>query len=206
VTCLIACGLVREARLLTGAGLIPVAGGGDPLRLELALERHIAEFAGTFSALLSCGIAGALDPALNVGAIIVDAPDDFPVPPGARRGAIAGQDQIAATIAQKAALFAATGACAVDMETHIARWVAARHALPFAAIRVISDSAAHTLPPAALIGMAPDGTMALRAVLNSLARDPSQLPALIRTGRNAQVAFVRLRLVRDAAAQAAGRV
>ncbi len=37
--------------------------------------------------------------------------------------------------------------------------------------------------------MAPDGGMALGAVLISLARHPAQLPALIRTGRNAGIAF-----------------
>ena len=75
------------------------------------------------------------------------------------------------------------------MESHVAARVAARHALPFMAIRAISDTASETLPPAALVGMNPDGSMALGSVLRSLARHPAQLPALIRTGRSAEAAF-----------------
>lgn len=109
--------------------------------------------------------------------------------PNALRGTIIGRDRIMASPAEKAALCAETGALAVDMESHVAARVAARHGLPFAAIRVISDTAHDALPPAALVGMNPDGSMALGRVLLSLARNPAQLPALIRTGRHAEVAF-----------------
>ena len=216
---LIACGLVREAKLLSGPGIACVPGGGDAAWLEAALEASAAEA----SMILSCGIAGALDPALKVGDVVayspnkplsfrggdrggavpasgslVDSPHPNPSPeeeglamafPGAQPGLIIGQDHIAASVAEKAALHAQTGALAVDMETHIAARVAARHGLPFAAIRVISDTAHEALPPAALVGMNPDGSMALGKVLASLARTPAQLPALIRTGRNAEIAF-----------------
>ena len=43
--------------------------------------------------------------------------------------------------------------------------------------------------PAVLNGMTPDGGMDLGGVLASLARDPRQLPALIRTGREAERGF-----------------
>jgi len=118
--------------------------------------------------------------------------------PNAHHGTIIGQDHIAATVAEKATLHAATGALAVDMESHVAARVADRHGLPFAAIRVISDSAQEDLPPAALVGMNPDGSMALGRVVASLARRPSQLPILIRTGRNAEAAFRKLREIGDA--------
>ncbi len=120
--------------------------------------------------------------------------------PPSRLGLIIGQDHITATAAEKAALYAATGALAVDMESHIAARVAERHGLPFAAIRTISDAANETLPPAALVGMNPDGSMALGRVLASLARHPMQLPALIRTGTSAEAAFRALRRVGDALA------
>lgn len=102
---------------------------------------------------------------------------------------IVGADTIIASAAEKAALYAQTGAIAVDMESHIAARVAARHNLPFAILRTISDSADQALPPAALVGMRPDGGVALGAILASLARNPAQLPALIRTGRDASAAF-----------------
>ncbi|MBA4048732.1 MAG: phosphorylase [Sphingomonas sp.] len=220
MTILVACGLQREARLLEGPGIIAVPGGGDPLRLEAALDDRIALFPDV-RCIVSAGIAGALDPALKAGDVVIDlaplpfrggvggggypqaprrieSPHPNPSPEGeglskllprAHHGLIIGQDQIAATAAEKAALHTATGALAVDMETHVAARVAARHGLAFAAIRAISDTAHDTLPPAALVGMNPDGSMALGRVLWSLARHPAQLPALIRTGRSAEAAF-----------------
>ena len=223
---LIACGLQREAKILTRPGVVPIPGGGDAARLEAALEAR----AGEAVMILSCGIAGALDPALVAGDTVLHLPPFVPgeveglatnaaqgvstsldtnewarwcgaltdALPHARYGAIIGQDHIAATTAEKATLFAQTGALAVDMESHIAARVAARHGLPFAAIRTISDTARETLPPAALVGMNPDGSMALGKVLASLARQPGQLAALIRTGRSAETAFRALARVADA--------
>lgn len=189
---LVACGLQREANILRGLGVIAIPGGGDTVRLEAVLEGQAA--AATM--IVSAGIAGALDPSLNAGDVVID---HKPLPQ-AHHGQIIGQDHIAATAAEKAALYAATGALAVDMESHIAARVAARHGLPFIAIRTISDTADESLPPAALVGMSPDGSMALGKVLMSLARQPGQMPALIITGRNAEAAFRALRQVSAAIA------
>jgi adenosylhomocysteine nucleosidase len=159
--------------------------------------------------ILSIGLAGALSPELTVGDVVIAslAADEgrgklaerlHGLLPTARLGTIVGQDLPAATLADKQQLYAATGALAVDMESHVAARVAAAHGLPFAAIRAISDDAGRTLPPAALVGMKPDGGMALGAVLASLARAPAQLPALIRTGIDAERAFGALRGALDA--------
>jgi len=190
VTLIVACGLKREARIIARAGVVAVIGGGDAARLEAALEVRVTALSGM---ILSCGIAGALDPSLEPGDVVIDG--DAAVAellPDARRGAVIGQDTIAATAAEKRALHELTGALAVDMESHVAARVARRHGLSFAALRVISDRAMDDLPPAALVGMRPDGGMALGAVLASLVRDPRQLPALMRTGRQAGRAFAGL--------------
>ena len=110
-------------------------------------------------------------------------------------GAIAGSDAMVVDAVGKAALHIATGALAVDMESHVAAAFAAVHKLPFAALRVISDGADRALPKAAQAGMKPDGGMDVLAVLKALARDPRQLPALIRTGLEAEVAFRQLALL-----------
>lgn len=173
-----------------------VVGGGDFRKLEAELD---AAAVGAV-AILSSGIAGAVDPALRVGDVVVDG--DFAkllskMLPDARVGRVIGSDRVIATIAEKRSIFQQTGALAVDMESHIAARVAARHGLPFAALRVISDSADETLPPGALLGMRPDGGMALGAVLTSLARNPGQLLALLRTGASAGRALRSLKRCHD---------
>jgi len=237
VTILIATGLRREARLMAGPGVTVIAGGGDAARLERELEM----LAGSATVILSSGLAGALDPSLQVGDVVIgECCDSLPSPVRVERsrdpssseaektprlrsagpldcargermvdwlkqlleefsvGTVAGSGVPLATATEKSALFSQTGALAVDMESHIAARVAARHGLPFAALRVVSDAADTTLPPAALAGMRPDGGIAIGAVLASLAQNPAQILALIRTARDAEKAFRTLGRVHDA--------
>jgi nucleoside phosphorylase len=202
VTLIIACGLKREARIFNrpGRDLVVVTGGGVAATLERDLDDKAALFPGI---ILSCGIAGALAPSLRPGDVVIDGNVVVverlgQALPYAHRGGIVGNDAITATAAEKRLLHERTGAIAVDMESHVAARVAVRKGLPFAALRVISDRAEDDLPPAALVGMRPDGGMALGAVLVSLARDPRQLSALIRTGRQADQAFRSLAQAFDA--------
>lgn len=198
---IVVCGLRSEAKAIRRGfpGMEVLAGGGDAARLEREIE---ALLRASPALVLSSGLAGGLDPALAVGAVVIDGDAALvtyllTALPTAIRAPVTGQDTIAASTAGKAGLREATGAAAVDMESHIAARVARRHGLPFAAIRMISDAATETLPPAALVGMRPDGGIALGAVLASLARQPAQLPALIRTGRHAGLAHRTLRDVYD---------
>ena len=103
----------------------------------------------------------------------------------------------AATVGAKRALREASGAIACDMESHIAKRVAHERNLPFGVIRVIADPADATLPPAALVGMRRDGSIAFDAVLASLSREPAQLPDLLETARQARRAFHELGRVFD---------
>jgi len=198
---LAATGLQRERRIVAGPDIEAIAGGGDPVRLEAMLDR----FAGNASGIISIGIAGALAPGLPVGQwVVADAVlvDGEPLPtdamwtsrlaarlPDAVRGLLLGANAMVMEATQKAALHSTTGAIAVDMESHIAARVARRHHLPFAVARVVSDAAHHSLPPAARVGMKSDGGMDLPAVLRSLLANPGQLPALIRTGLEAERGF-----------------
>ena len=193
MTLIIACGLRREARIFdrSGRDVFVVIGGGVAASLDRDLDDKAERFPGI---ILSCGIAGALALSLRSGDVVIDgdavvAERLAEAVPHAHRGGIVGNDAIAATAREKRLLSERTGALAVDMESHVAARVAVRKGLPFAALRVISDRAEDDLPPAALVGMRPDGGMALGAVLASLARAPRQLPPLIRTGRQADQAF-----------------
>ena len=95
--------------------------------------------------------------------------------------------------AEKRRLHLRTGAVAVDTESHVAARIAAAHRIPFAACRAVIDPAHSVLPPAAVFGLRHDGTADVIAVLRSLARQPSQLPALARTALDARVAAAALR-------------
>jgi adenosylhomocysteine nucleosidase len=201
VTILVATGLRREQRLLEGPGVQIVVGGGDSARLEATLDRQ----AGGVTGIISIGIAGGLSPGLRAGqwavaSAVLDGDRALATDPawaqrlrarlpGPTAGVLLGSDTIAAEASLKAELNQRTGAIAVDMESHIAARVAHRHRLPFAAARVVCDAAHRTLPSAALVGMRTDGSVDLPAVLWSLLRNPGQLPALIRTGIEAERGF-----------------
>ena len=206
MTIIVACGLKREAAIIgrPGREVLVVAGGGDCVRLEAELDAMAERAPGW---ILSSGVAGALDRSLRPGDVVIDGDRAVlgrlkTILPSARVGAIIGQDIVAASPAQKRALHQAGGAIAVDMESHVAKRVAARHSLPFAALRVISDAAEEELPPASLVGMRPDGGIALRAILASLIRQPAQILALIRTGHHAGRAFRSLGRAHDMLARA----
>jgi adenosylhomocysteine nucleosidase len=105
---------------------------------------------------------------------------------------IAGIDAPVAGHAEKRALHLKTGALAADTESHIAAKFAAAHKLPFAAFRVVADPAHRQLPHAALVAIKPDGSLAFGAIARSLLRDPSQVPLLLETARDARAAFTSL--------------
>ncbi len=200
----VACGLRAEARIAAGPGVAVLPGGGDAARLAEALEAA----ASTSSAFVSFGIAGGLAPDLRPGTCLVAdrvvAPDGTAYEAdaawrarlarvlGAAVATFAGVDLPLADGAGKRALHASCGASLVDMESHVVARAARRHGLPFAAIRVVADPAERQLPHAATVGMRPDGRVDLPAVLRSLARDPRQLPGLIRTARDARAAMAGL--------------
>ena len=215
MTILAVTGLTREAEIAGTTGVIAVAGGGDGAGLAKKLEALHGDITGV----ISIGLGGGLSPLLKVGDVVVGERISFDGPlgqgskiwdcdeawrvrlmarlPQAHQGVLAGSDVILGDPQTKVALYARTGALAVDMESHIAARFAAARGLPFAALRVISDDARHVLPPAALVAMKPDGGIALGRVLWSLVKNPAQLPALIRTGRGSSKAFKELLRCRD---------
>jgi adenosylhomocysteine nucleosidase len=210
-------GFAREARIAASAAVRTVIGGGASTGLSRALERAAAE---GVRAIISFGIAGALDPSLAPGDCIVGSaarlgvarwPTDtgwsarlMAASPGAILAEVAGSDQPIARAEHKRLLRAATGTAAVDMESHIAARVAASRGLPFAILRVVCDPAHRSLPPAALVGMRTDGTGDASAVFRALAGAPGQLPALLRLALDARFAFRQLKRRREALGPALG--
>jgi hopanoid-associated phosphorylase len=194
-------GMVSEAKLLAGCDVRVIIGGGQARRLETDLE---AEVAAGATGVLSFGLCGALDPVLSVADIVIasavitdresiraDAAWSARLSqafPQAKFGALAARDEMAPDVEAKAELRRTTDALAVDMESHIVATLARRHDVPFAVLRAVSDTAAHTLPMAARVGLRSDGKADILAVLRSLSVHPREMPALIRTGRDAGAA------------------
>lgn len=194
-------GMVSEARLLDGLDCRIISGGGHA---EVTRRKTLELAEGGVTALVSFGIAGALDPQLKPGDLIladaVEMPDGRIVPCDAvRRGEIAAKvhafggliagRSVAAGRAEKVALFQQTGAIAVDMESHHVAEVAAARGLPFIVIRAIADTAEDELPEAALVGLNEEGRPAIGAVLLSLLKKPWQLPGLIRVALRSRTAM-----------------
>jgi len=205
MTILAVCGLTREAEIAGTDGVIAIAGGGD----STGLAKKLDALHGDITGVISIGLGGALSPHLKVGDVVIGerviaGAEIHPCDSkwrvllaartgSAHQGAITGSDSVIASAAAKAALFHASGgALVVDMESQVAARFAARRNLPLAVLRVISDDASHALPPAALVAMQPDGGIAISRVLWSLAKNPLQLPALIRTGKGSSKAFAEL--------------
>jgi adenosylhomocysteine nucleosidase len=196
---LIVTGLVQEARIAAGPGMTVICSSSDPQQLRALLTVFDP---ATIRGVISFGVAGGRDPSLKSGDVVVAtevlAGDTrwlaglplneemiASVALGRRRvvrGGLAGVEQMVAAQALKAALRLATGAAAVDMESHIAAAYAAKAGLPFAALRVISDPASRALPALAMSALKPNGDIDLRKILRGVARNPTTLRALVSTG------------------------
>jgi hopanoid-associated phosphorylase len=209
MTILAVTGLAKEAKIAGIAGVVAVAGGGDAGGLMAKLNALHGDIRGV----ISIGLAGALSPRLDVGAVVIadqivtgmekwDCHEGWRVRltsrlPYAHRGSLFGSDVIIENPQTKSGLHGTTGALAVDMESQVAARFAHQRNLPLAALRVISDDATHVLPPAALVAMKPDGGIALGRVLLSLLKKPAQIPALVHTARTSNKAFAELLRCRD---------
>jgi hopanoid-associated phosphorylase len=195
-------GLAKEARIARRFGLVPVIGAANSKLLKRRLKTLVGP---DVCGIVSLGLAGALAPIPQVGDIligthVVTEHEHYACDPGwsrilrtklpdAHSVVIAGVEEPAMHMGAKKDLFRATGAHAVDMESHIAARFAHERGLPFVALRVISDDCRRTLPPAALERLSLKGNPRLFAILRSLIREPGQFGELMRTGREAGTAF-----------------
>jgi adenosylhomocysteine nucleosidase len=187
-------GLPREAALLRNVPALVRCEGPGPARARAAAEALIAAGAET---LASFGLAGALDPRLVSGDIVVAtaaiAEDGTRYEAETRafgiRGAILTRGAPVASVAEKRRLFAETGAIAVDMETAAVAAVAHAAGRPFVAARAIVDPASRALPAAAIAAMRADGRVDVMALLArpwegwrliALARDYARAQAALR--------------------------
>jgi adenosylhomocysteine nucleosidase len=206
-----------EARCLRGLHVHVACSGGSAERARAEATRLVAE--GT-AALVSFGLAGGLAPELRQGDLLL--PESvrsartaaWPVDPiwrervhagliagglSPRAGAILGSERIVATKADKRELFEATGAQAVDMESHEVAAVAAAAGLPFLVFRALADPYDQVIPQVAREALRPDGRVRLQGLLGGLFRERGGAIALVRLARQSVRGLLCLR---HAAAQA----
>lgn len=180
--------------MLRGFDVLSAAGGGKPDGATRASQTLVGQGA---QALVSFGLAGGLAPYLQPGDLlipehIIDEGDQFACDPmllawlgGANiTRMIAGRD-IIATKSEKAKLYKATNAAAVDLESGAVARVACAHHLPFVVLRAVADPADRTIPDAALHALNVNGQIALPSILLSVLKNPAQIPSLIALGRDA---------------------
>jgi len=202
-------GLAFEARIVAGPGVLVMCRGTNTNAEVLPRAMR-----NGCRGIISFGVAGGLVPDLVPGdCVVASEVVDFrgshrtdaawsrkllKMVPSARHAPIAGVNTVVSDPADKRKLHAATGAAAVDMESHLVARLADLHGLSFAAVRVIVDPADRMVPPAARLAMAPGGGTDLSSMLWEIAARPSQLAALLRIAADAyaaRIALVRLRHV-----------
>lgn len=213
----IVCGLRSERRCLEHAGLggrirTAVAGASSSRAEALAFDLVRAGAAG----LVSFGVAGGLAEVARTGDLVIVTRvvgphgEEWPVhdtwrtrllEAAAQRsithaeGALLGADEVLATPEVKSAAHERTGAVAVDMESHGVARAAAATVVPFLVIRAIADTAARTIPPAALSAVDRNGRVRPLAVAASAFARPGDTPELMRLRRDSAAAHAMLRRV-----------
>ena len=196
---------------LSDGTLLVVSGMGAAAAAQGAM-RLVEAGAG---ALMSWGLAGGLDPALAAGTVLlpheVISPEGRVLPTAwkwrerlsdavaasctACGGRLLTWREPIASPADKAIAFRQAAAAAVDLESFAVAAVAARHGLPFLAVRAIADTGLDGLPRSLIAAAAAGGDMPMGRVLGALVRAPADLPAFIRLVRQYVAASRALRIV-----------
>ena len=201
-------GLRAEARAARGGENIRIARSGASPSGAGAQAAALAAWGA--AGLASFGVAGGLDPRLAAGTVVlatrIVAPGGealgidegwadrlaaaLPASLAVLRAPIAGAEAPVADAAAKARLGAATGAAAVDMESHRV----AQAGLPVLAIRAVADPAGRSLPASVLAALAAPARLPVE-----LCRRPGDLPALAALAMDYRRALAALRRVVAAA-------
>jgi adenosylhomocysteine nucleosidase len=186
-----------EAKL-NGSQAVLVANGPGPALAGEAVAASCRK--QDFTALVSTGFCGALDPKLRCGTILVASAVDMPGRqaswpaslPQTEEPYVCGRlwssDSVVQTAAEKARL-RATGACAVEMEAAGVAVSAAARSLPVYCVRVVLDRADEGFALDFNLMRRSDGRFSRARIMRAaLARPWRLVPELIRIHRRSRVA------------------
>ena len=153
--------------------------------------RYLPPISGALSRVILAGLAGGLDPELRTGDVIVE-PYPATLPLGARGGRVHCSTSLIGTAAEKAALFASTGAACVDMESAIVRRATDGAGVPLTVVRAVLDPADQPLPHYLLKLTNSRGRLRPVALAVLLMRRPRVMGELMRLRRSSRLALAAL--------------
>ena len=145
---------------------------------------------------LTCGFAGALNPALVAGDVVFSTDDaglhQRLLAAGAQPARFFCASKIATTATEKQGLRRTSGADAVEMESEGIHALCRERGIPCATVRVISDTANEDLPLDFNQLAKPDLRLDYGKLILAIAKSPGKIPALLRLRRNSRFAAERL--------------
>ena len=191
---------------------------GDETQIKKELETpHVVSYEPDL--VLTCGFAGGLNPDLKLGDVVIEVPSgssrrepaqiesgeksepiyigcyDKLIACGAKPVKFFCADRIATTIAEKKKLRDETGADAVEMESAAIHAVCAKHGIPCATVRVISDTAGEDLPLDFNALSKPDRNLDYGKLFLTIARSPRKVGALMQLQKKTKFAAKQLAAV-----------
>lgn len=206
---------------LSDDAAIWVCGMGDSAARQAA--QGLLENGAT--ALVSFGVAGALDSSLRSGDLVlpesifingetlrvtIDWRDQLkqllPAELTVVGGALAASREVVSTQADKRELANATGACAVDMESGAIAEVAAKAGIPFIAVRSITDPIEFSPPEMLLSAVYPDGSVNAMRLISLILRRSVGIGTLMRLGKGMRLASNTLSVVAQDSGEALGHI
>jgi len=193
-------GILLRGRMADVPVLLGMTGDG-PARASASISSLLRDFPVSF--LVGAGAAGALDPSLRTGEIlvasrVVDEAGEAPAPDVSlvsKAVALGAKPATFVTVARPitssreksevARRFGAadTTGAVVDMESAAWARAVASHGIPFVILRAVSDNFEEELPAFLSSCMAADGSIDRAAVARRLVLHPAALPRLLRVRR-----------------------
>ena len=146
---------------------------------------------------LTCGFAGGLRPDLAAGTVVFSADKETGLEPallaaGARPARFHCVERVATTAEQKRALWQATGADAVDMESQVICAICREQGIPSAIVRVILDTADANLPFDFNQFLTADQELDIPRLTRKVLMSPGKIPALLQLQQEGKAASQKL--------------
>lgn len=182
----------KRARELPSLRVLVTGMGGRNTERALAAEwmRRKPEL------VVTCGFAGALDPALALNTVLFETADAALLArldgAGLHPAKFHCAQRMAVTAAEKAALRRETGAAAVEMESAAVHQFCRARGVPCATVRVISDTATEDMPLDFNALTTPEMKIDFVKLALAMARSPTKISGLLRLQRQTAAAAAEL--------------